>query len=171
MCFCTTISVSTLSLSFFVVVTAVLEGVHFNFGSRPVLILFQLLNLVLCAVPILLFFGYFTNKLRTKKNAPTIWITFLIEVHAALIVCCSHSNFVFSLEVVLLFLLWWHPCCITSYRGNVVLLLRSWANSSLCSLSTSAGVMDQQNFLFCRVALLLLLSKAFFCCLHHPNDL
>lgn len=85
----------SLSLSFFVVVAAVLEGVHFNFGSGPVLILFQLLNLVPCAVPILLFFGYFTNKLRTKKNAPTIWITFLIEVHAALIVFCSHSNFVF----------------------------------------------------------------------------
>lgn len=103
-----------LCVSFFVVVAAVLEGVHFNFGSIPVLILFQLLNLVPSAVPILLFFGYFTNKLRTKKNAPTIWITFLIEVHAALIVCCAHSNFTFSLEVVLLFLPWWHPCCIST---------------------------------------------------------
>lgn len=43
-----------------------------------------------------------------------------------------------------------------------MLLLRSWTNSSLCSLSTSAGVMDLQYFLSWKVALLLLLSKALF---------
>lgn len=44
-------------LSVCFVVAAVLEGVHFSFGSRPVLILFQLLILVQSAMPILLFFG------------------------------------------------------------------------------------------------------------------
>lgn len=41
----------------------------------------------------------------------------------------------------------------------LLLLLRSWTNSSLFSLSTSAGVMDLQRFLCWRVTLLLLLSK------------
>lgn len=39
----------------------------------------------------------------------------------------------------------------------------------LCSLSTSAGVMDLQYFLCWRVAPLFLLSKPF-CCTHHTND-
>ncbi|KAM6994760.1 uncharacterized protein LKV04_007104 isoform 1-T1 [Tautogolabrus adspersus] len=38
-----------------------------------------------------------------------------------------------------------------------VLLPRSWTNTSLCSLSAAAGVMDLQCFLSCRVALLLFL--------------
>lgn len=52
----------------------------------------------------------------------------------------------------------------------LLLLLRSWTNSSLCSLSTSAGVMDLQRFLCWRVTLLLLLSKTF-CRNPHTNDL
>lgn len=62
-----------LSLYVFVV-AAVLEGVHFSFGSGAVPILFQVL--IQSAVPILLFFGYFTNKLR-KKNTLNSWTTFL----------------------------------------------------------------------------------------------
>lgn len=56
-----------LSLCVFVV-AAVLQGVHFSSGSRPDPIWFQVLILVLSAVPAPLFFGYFTNKLRRKIN-------------------------------------------------------------------------------------------------------
>lgn len=94
---------------------------------------------------------------KYKKNSDIVF----------LIVLCSHFNLTSSQRVVLLFLLKWNPCCIRT--EEMLLLLRSWTNSSLCSLSTSAGVMDLQCFLCCRVALLLLLCKTF-CWNYHTND-
>lgn len=126
LCSCTVISV--LSLCF--PVAAVLEGLHFSFGSRRVPVLFQLLILLQSAMSILLFFGYFTNKLRgeKKKEYPKhLAYIFLIEGHAGCNCFCSHFNFTFSLEVVLLFLLQWHPCCLSTEE----IVCRCWGHGQI----------------------------------------
>lgn len=140
-------------------------GGSFYFGRRCSPIFFQVFSLVQPAMPVLSFFEYFTNK--KKKEYPKYLCYIKKIATSSLIVLCSHFNLTSSQRVVLLFLLKWNPCCIRT--EEMLLLLRSWTNSSLCSLSTPAGVMDLQCFLCCRVALLLLLCKTF-CWSYHTND-
>lgn len=114
------------------VVAAVLEGVHFSFGSTPKPILFQLLILVQFAMPILLFFGYFTNKLREKKEYPK---------HLDCIfnrgTCCL--NCFFGLILILLFLRRW--CYYFCWSGTPA----AWVQRKCCAV---VKVMDKFLSLF-----------------------
>lgn len=93
------------------VVAAVLEGVHFNFGSRPVPMLFQVLILVQSAVPVLLFFGYLTNKLRKKeKKEYPKHLDYIFNRGT------SFFNCFFALVLISHFLLRW--CCFSCCGGT-----------------------------------------------------
>lgn len=81
---CVLAPLSVFPLCVFFVVAAVLQGLHFSFGSRPNPILFQVVILGQSAMPVLSYLDNLQTKFGKKKNTQNVWITFfLIKGHAS----------------------------------------------------------------------------------------